>query len=215
MNTLTRIAALLGLALSTSACVTTEEASQNAVTEKPPVYASEPGAATSITPSAIQDAEFTAVNGAYTVKSVQVIVPDNLVVSEADTFKPIADIVWHGDPAGDRKAQVKTLVQSALTEGVAPLNGGTEAILAVQITRFHAQTPRTRATIGGKHEILFHYLLLDPETGKPLTEAKTVDATFKALGGRKAYRAERQGKTQKVRINEHLKEVIRAELSAT
>lgn len=208
-----RILAVAGLALSTAACVSTDRASQNAITETPV-----PGATavttTTIAPGEISEATFTAAaTPAFDVTAVEVIVPDYLVVSEADVFIPQADIVWREDPRGDRKAQVKEIMTNALKAGTADMHGGRKVILAARLNTFHALTEKARATVGGKHNINFDYVLLDAETGQPLTQAKQVDASLRGYGGRKAYRAMRRGETQKFRISEHVAEVIRSELT--
>lgn len=51
------------------------------------------------------------------VRQVRVLVPETLVVSEANPFCPGGDIVWREDPAGDRHAQVRTVVANALQRG--------------------------------------------------------------------------------------------------
>ena len=38
----------------------------------------------------------------YDVAEVKIVVPQTLRVSEANSYRPNADIVWRGDPPGDR-----------------------------------------------------------------------------------------------------------------
>lgn len=72
-------------ALSLAACGPHQAVSRSGTTDKPPVAMSS-----------------TATPVAYDVARVNVIVPRKLRVSEANSFVPVADIVWHGDPARDR-----------------------------------------------------------------------------------------------------------------
>ena len=55
--------------------------------------------------------------------------------------------------------------------------------------------------------------LVNPETGEAYTDPRLIKANLKAFGGARAINAERNGITQKVRITNHLAEVIRAELN--
>ena len=85
----------------------------------------------------------------FTVTKVQVVVPRTLEVSEASNFLPDADIVWRGEPIGDRYKQVRELVLAAAQKGVAGLHGPQRVELVVQISRFHCLTERARAYVGG------------------------------------------------------------------
>lgn len=158
-------------------------------------------------------AETVLISPEFTVTEVHVSVPETLRVSEANTIKPRADIVWHGDPVGDRYAQVKAIVEEALREGTADLEGPRKVILEAEVERFHALTPRTRYTIGGMHEIVFLMTLRDAETGEPLGPPKVINADLEGLGGDEAIAAEARGETQKVRIEAHLRQVIHDVLS--
>ena len=50
----------------------------------------------------------------WQVTEITVIVPETLSVSEANSIKPRADIVWREDPLGNRHAQVQAVVQEAM-----------------------------------------------------------------------------------------------------
>ncbi|MCB4379284.1 hypothetical protein FZX02_02220, partial [Synechococcus sp. MU1644] len=52
-----------------------------------------------------------------------------------------------------------------------------------------------------------------PKTGALLTEPRLVRADLDGFGGQQALQAEARGLTQKVRITNHLAEVIRQELT--
>ena len=149
------------------------------------------------------------------VVSVDVDVPRSLKVSEANRFLPGGDIVWRGDPPGDRYKQVQAIFETAMREGADAIEGdGVPVTLDIEVTRFHALTEKARYTVGGVHAIQFNMQLRDPETGAPLGEPHFVKADFRALGGQAAVRAEQAGLTQKKRITEHLAKVIRTELTS-
>lgn len=205
-----RIAALFGVALATSACVGNNAAVQTDLDARPG-YAED--VTKPIRQGEITSAEFTSASrSTYSITDIAVVVPEYLVVSEADVYIPKADIVWREDPLGDRRAQVKAIMEDALTRGTANMNGR-PVILAVQLSMFHALTERARETTGGRHNIQFDYVLLDAKTRAPIQTAKRVDASLAGFGGRKAYRAMREGQTQKVRITDHVAKVIREELT--
>ena len=85
----------------------------------------------------------------------EIIVPRTLKVSEANTFKPRADIVWHGDPAGDRYQQVGDIMTAAATRATTGMTQGRAVMVEIALTKFHGVTEKTRYTIGGMHEMRF------------------------------------------------------------
>ena len=146
------------------------------------------------------------------VARINVLVPETLEVSEANRFYPRGDIVWRGDPIGDRHAQVKAIFDAAFARGTQALDGETPVELNVEVLRFHSLTEKTRYTVGGVHSITFLLALRNAETGELLREPREVQADLDGFGGRQAILAESRGQTQKVRITDHLAEVIRQEL---
>ncbi len=149
----------------------------------------------------------------FKVVDVKVAVPENLIVSEANLYLPQADIVWREDPLGDRKAQVSKIIETALRAGTAQIQGEREVIMSVRLKMFHALTEKARNSVGGKHNVQFDYVLLDANTGQPVSEVKSVNASLNAYGGRRAYEAMHRGETQKVRITRHVANVIYRELN--
>jgi len=147
-----------------------------------------------------------------TVNKVIVEVPDELTVNEMNTYLPKGDIVWREDPLGDRRAQVKAIVEDAMKKGVEPLDGPVSVDIRVQVKRFHALTQKARYTTGGVHGLSFLLGIYDAKTGRLIVPVREVRADFEAYGGRKALEAEARGQTQKVRITDHLAEVIGWEL---
>jgi len=144
-----------------------------------------------------------------------VLVPENLEVSEANSIKPRADIVWREDPVGDRHAQVQAVMQAALEPTLAPMQGATPVTVQIEVTRFHALTERARYTIGGEHEIEFTVTVAHAETGQILSGPREVDLTFRAYGGQQAVDAEAQGITQRVRITQRLQQWVHTEFPQT
>lgn len=151
----------------------------------------------------------------YNVVDVKVSVPHELVVSEANTYKPRADIVWREDPLGDRYAQVQAIVDNALTQGAATVHGARDVVLDVTVLQFHALTQKTRYTFGGTHAIAFQMAVLDAASGAVIEPPHIVQIEFEAYGGDQALAAEAQGLTQKVRITQHLAALIAQELTGT
>ncbi|MBT2131960.1 DUF6778 family protein [Aliiroseovarius lamellibrachiae] len=149
----------------------------------------------------------------FNVTDVRVNVPRDLKVSEANTFKPKADIVWREDPLGDRYQQVEVILQAAFERGVSTLNEGRDVVLDIQLQEFHALTQRTRYTYGGTHAIRFSLTVLDAETGAVVEPARVIQADLRAFGGGEALAAEARGETQKVRITDHLAKVVLFEMT--
>jgi hypothetical protein len=150
----------------------------------------------------------------FDVETIRINVSRSLSVSEANTFKPRADIVWRGEARGDRHAQVTAIFQEAMTQGTALVQVGRKADLEVDVTRFHALTEKTRYTFGGMHEMRFVLTLRDSATGQVLDGPREVVADIKASGGSAAIAEEQAGRTQRVVTVERLAQVIRQELSA-
>ena len=184
----------VALALSVTACASTQNVTSNKVIEA--------------TPQAIKLAQ-----PAYKVERLTVIIPDELTVSEANVFLPRADIVWREDPRGDRKKQIQVIMTDAITKGVSRVHDGRAVTMDVRLSRFHAVTEKTRYTVGGRHNIKFDYVLRDATTGVPVAPVKSIDASLKAYGGSRAFAAMARGETQKIRITQHIQNLIYLEMS--
>lgn len=218
----TKLFLLLGMGLMVSACASVEVPTRNTPFEQlpngavaaPAGYQATPLGTNSVvitTPAALQAID--AGTSPVTVNSVTIRVPRSLKVSEANRYIPRGDIVWRGDPMGDRHAQVQAIFQTAMQKGVSPLNGPASVDLDIQVLRFHALTEKARYTTGGVHAITFDLAVKHPETGALLMPIRTVRADLDGFGGQQALQADARGQTQKVRITNHLAEVIRQELS--
>lgn len=184
---------VLFAALSLSACIMSEPPSRG---QSPQSLLIEPAQAPS-----------------YAVKAVYVAVPRSLLVSEANSYKPSADIVWHGDPDGDRYAQVKTIVDAAMLRATQGMTQGRAVVLDVLVTKFHALTQKTRDSIGGKHNLFYTLTVRDAITGQILSTSN-VNATVPAAGGAKARAEEAAGRTQKVVITQALAASLQKQLGA-
>ncbi len=150
---------------------------------------------------------------AMTVSGIKIRVPRSLRVSEANSFYPKGDIVWRGDPIGDRHAQVAAIFDSGFRAGTADMSGPTAVIIDVEVLRFHSVSEKTRYSVGGVHNIMFNLTVRRASTGEALGPTRVVEANLPALGGGTAIEADRQGQTQKVRVTDHLGQVIRHQLS--
>ena len=149
----------------------------------------------------------------FSIVEVQVVVPENLKVSEANTYKPRADIVWRGDPFGNRYEQVAAIMREAAARGATEMDGDRKAILVIEVAKFHALTERARYTVGGTHDIDFWMSVVDAETGEVIVPRRFVDTALPAFGGMAALAAEARGDTQKVRIEAFISEVVAEELT--
>ena len=148
------------------------------------------------------------------INSILVRVPRSLKVSERNSYLPRGDIVWRGDPIGDRHLQIQRIFEAALLRDAAELKGPVKVDLEIEVKRFHALTEKARYTTGGVHSITFDLALKDTASGELLMPIRTIRADLEGFGGQKAIQADARGETQKVRIGNHLAEVIRQELSS-
>jgi hypothetical protein len=191
---------VLGSVLGLAACAGGTPASRAVTAPGPETAAAAPAAVRLAQPQ-------------YTVREVRVEVPRTLSVSEANLYYPIADIVWRGEPRGDRHAQVQRIFTEAFGFVTPELRQGPEVIVEVQVRRFHALTEKTRYTVGGVHAIRFDLTVKDARTGAILDGPRFVVADTPASGGRRALAEEQAGRTQRVVIIESIARTIRRELA--
>ena len=157
----------------------------------------------------------TSVSKAWNVREVVVSIPSDLTTTETNTYAPNADIVWHGDPLGDRRQQVAAIMQNGIALGARTLRGRQSVNLSVTLQEFHALTPIARSQApSAVHNISYIIQVFDRRTGEPLTEPELIRADLEAYVGEAAFEAFTQGETQKVRITRHLKEVTASWLGA-
>ncbi len=148
----------------------------------------------------------------YDVIGLSVTVPRSLEVSEANVYYPGSDIVWRGDPPGDRYEQVRSIFETGMGRGIRALNGSRKVKVAVEVRRFHSVTEKARYSVGGVHSIRFVLTVFDASTGQVIEGPRLVSADLNAFGGEQAIAADRAGQTQKVRVTDHLARVIRQQL---
>ncbi|MEO0485021.1 MAG: DUF6778 family protein [Pseudomonadota bacterium] len=160
----------------------------------------------------LEATSFAQVAPSYDVETVRIAVPGSLSVSEANSYYPIADIVWRGDPIGNRHRQVLNIFATSVERGTKNLNGAQPIDVDIEVMRFHSLSEKARFTIGGVHSIKFKMTMRDATTGAVIGEPRVINADFPALAGRAAMAAESSGQTQKVRVTDHLSYVFEKEL---
>jgi hypothetical protein len=204
MNGVTKFAAL-GFALVLSACVGSEPASRNVTNDSLTLASRNVEAPRNGAPRVMAPL--------YTIADVQVTVPRSLSVSEANGYYPMADIVWRGDPMGDRHQQIAAIFQASAERAASSMAGPRRAVLSLELVRFHGVTEKTRYTIGGTHNMVFDLTVRDAATGAVIDGPRRVAADARAAGGQAAIAEEQAGRTQKVVVTEKLVETLRRELS--
>lgn len=214
MKTIRRIL-LIGLGLTVSACATVDTPTRNAPYQTGSQTYDKTADAAPVAALAARQGQVVAPGQSpVTVKRVTVSVPDTLVVSDANSYLPRGDIVWREDPPGDRRAQVRKIVQDAMNRGVRGLDGPIPVTVDIQVAKFHALTEKARYTTGGVHGLSFYISIRDAKTGELVVPVRKVRADFEAYGGQQALDAEARGETQKLRISRQLEAVIRQELTS-
>jgi hypothetical protein len=158
---LVRPALFVALIAGLQACMPADLASRNRMLDIP---ALQPG---QLTP-------------AYDAVAMRVTVPEALAVSERDGIYPTTDIVWRGDPLGDRHDQVQALFAEAGAAAISATRPGAPALVEITLERFHGVTEQTRALVGGVYNVAFVMTLTDPETGAVLADPRRVTANLAA-----------------------------------
>ncbi len=148
------------------------------------------------------------VSTSWRVSDVRINIPNTLISTEENSLAPTADIVWHGDPYGDRKQQVALIMDQAISAAASRLNGSRNVIFDVTLLRFHALTPKARRISGGLHKVSFMISVLDARTGEVIVAPTRIDADEFGLTGSEAAQAEAAGQTQKVRISNRIQLVV-------
>lgn len=148
----------------------------------------------------------------FKVVDYEIKVPQDLTVSEANLFYPVADIVWRGDPPGNRKAQVGAIFHDSLKRALPHVQGPRPVRVEIVVSRFHSVTEKTRYTVGGLHSIGFSIMVQDHQTGRTIVPLRHIRTDLEAFGGKRAVTAEREGHTMKARIEAHLVNVLAQQL---
>jgi hypothetical protein len=150
----------------------------------------------------------------YDIKAVSVVAPRTLRVSEANLIKPVADIVWRGDPKGDRYTQVEAIIADAAGQATARMGKGRAALLDLEVTRFHALTEKARYVLpfGGEFEIGLIVTLRDAKTGALIDGPREIARDVAASTGKHAIEEEAKGYTEKKAVTEAAFQLLRDEL---
>lgn len=151
-----------------------------------------------------------AVSRKWRLNKVRVDVPASLTVSEANRYAPKANIVWRGEPFGDRHKQVGAIITTAVKHGAGGLRGGRRVDLNVEMIEFHALSQKLRKSNirAGIHNISFFIEVVDSRNGKAIIEKQPIQADLIGYTGKQAQKLELAGQTQKVRITNHVALVI-------
>src|SRR5690606_32516613 len=146
----------------------------------------------------------------WRLADVRVNVPSNLVVSEAKSIFPRADIVWREDPPGDRRTQVARILADATRQAAAGMNGPQPVVIELTLRRFHALTFEAEARLSrsGVHDVEFDARVLDATTGAVLVPATRIEASLPALAGPAMVAARARGESQKLHISTHVRRVM-------
>jgi hypothetical protein len=190
-----RLFAIAALSLAAAGCATVETATRNAPLNVPGAETGQVSASRS-----------------YTVQDVRVVVPQSLRVSEANGYYPITDIVWRGDPIGDRHAQVAALFETAAARGAETLKGDRDVVVDLVVSRFHGLTERTRFSVGGVYNMEYTLTVRDAATGAIIEGPRFVESDLGGPGGQAAVMLEQEGQTEKVRVVDFLTLVLMQQL---
>ena len=87
---------------------------------------------------------------------------------------PNADVVWRGDPVGDRVGQVAAMFQTATTRNQDRLTGDIPVVVDFQRVRFHGVTERTRFSVGGVYNIVFNMSVRNAVIGEIIEEPRLI-----------------------------------------
>lgn len=148
----------------------------------------------------------------YALQETIVTVPRDLRVSERNGYYPLVDIVWRGDPIGDRYTQITDIFETAALRTEPQLDGARPVVALITLERFHGVTERTRYTVGGVYHIVFSLTVADARTGAIIEPPRRIDASLPAPGGQAAVHLDSIGQTERVRVTDFLNFVLHREL---
>lgn len=151
----------------------------------------------------------------YAVQDMTFAASNQLRVSESNSYYPNADVVWRGDPIGNRIAQIAAIFKEATDRNAVKLDGTVPFVVDYELVRFHGVTERTRFSVGGVYNIEFEMTVRHALTGEILEPTRRIEADLSAPGGVAALMQEQRGQTEKVRVTDFLTQVFADELSGT
>jgi hypothetical protein len=141
----------------------------------------------------------------WQVVDVRAIAYESRTVSEDNILVPMAHIVWHGEPQGDRRAQVAAIVAEGVAAAAAPLEGSRPVEIHIAVDRFHGVTPvAINRSPGAVHDINFRIAVVDRDTREVLVEPMRMDADLIALTQSAAVISRLNGETERQRIVDHV-----------
>jgi hypothetical protein len=147
------------------------------------------------------------VSRAWRVADIVVVAPASLTTTEENSLAPNADIVWHGEPRGDRRLQAARIVEDGLRAGSAALNGRTPVRLQAQLNHFHGITPvALNQAPAAVHNISYILQVVSLSTGDTLFGPETIQADLPALTQSAAAVAAANGISERQRIVDHIAE---------
>lgn len=197
---MSRIVLCLGLVLGAAGCANIDTVTRGVTLDMPGLV----GRAPAVAPVAQMRN--------YAVQDVVVNVPQGLSVSEANHFYPLADIVWRGDPIGDRHTQIADIFRAAAARGAETLDGARPVIVQIDVKRFHGVTERTRFSFGGVYDMVYDMTVFDATTGAVIEPAHELRVDLPAPGGQAAIELDRTGQTEKVRVTDYLTLMLKQQL---
>ncbi len=201
-----RLIAVAAISVLLAGCADTMPASRSATPEAPLGVLNAEQAAPGV--------ETVKIVPRYNIKAISVVAPRTLRVSEANLIKPVADIVWRGDPKGDRYTQVEAIIADAAGQATARMGKGRAALLDLEVTRFHALTEKARYVLpfGGEFEIGLIVTLRDAKTGALIDGPREIARDVAASTGKHAIEEEAKGYTEKKAVTEAAFQLLRDEL---
>ena len=150
----------------------------------------------------------------WRVTDVRVATPKELTTTEQNSFMPKVDVVWHGDPPGNRIEQAAAIVKQGVEQGFAGLRGKHGVVATVTLRRFHSETPKAyfEAPAGaGVHSVTFDLTITDAKTGAVLAGPERIKADLPSTGAAKD--GKKPGKLPsalwKKQIGDHIAATIR------
>jgi hypothetical protein len=144
----------------------------------------------------------------WQVVDVRAIAYDSRSVSEDNILVPMADIVWHGEAPGDRRAQVAAIVAEGVRAAAAPLDGPRPVEIHIAVDRFHGVTPAAiNRSPGAVHDITFRIAVVDRATRAVLVEPMRIEADLVAYTQSMAVLSRLDGQTERQRIVDHVADV--------
>ncbi|MDN5787423.1 DUF6778 family protein [Pseudorhodobacter sp.] len=159
-----RLVPLLGVAFGIAACAAPDVASRNGFADSSPV-----------TDYAMRQ---TALAPQYDVKSLRVAVPEKLRAAENRGLFIQPDILWRGEPAGERHGQIAAMFTEALKTAVAQMTTGPEVVIEAEVTRFRGLDDTARQHGGGRYDIAYLLTVRDYRTGQVVDGPRLVKQTI-------------------------------------